>query len=90
MCHSRTSSVIPVKTGIQSGLDPQSEALRFRLRMTGGFRLRMTGGFRLRMTGGDGSRIKYGMTKRNVDPQSEALCFRLRITEEIGKNLLFQ
>ena len=28
--------VIPVKTGIQSGLDPQSEALRFRLRMTRG------------------------------------------------------
>ena len=25
-----------------------------------------------------GSRIKCGMTKRNVDPQSEALCFRLR------------
>jgi len=28
--------VIPVKTGIQTGLDPQSEALRFRLRMTRG------------------------------------------------------
>ena len=28
--------VIPVKMGIQSGLDPQSEALRFRLRMTPG------------------------------------------------------
>jgi len=39
--------VIPVKTGIQTGLDPQSEALRFRLRMTGG----------------DGSRIKCGMTE---------------------------
>ena len=36
MGHSRTPSVIPVKTGIQTGLDPQSEALRFRLRMTGG------------------------------------------------------
>ena len=35
-CHSRPPSVIPVKTGIQSGLDPQSEALRFRLRMTRG------------------------------------------------------
>ena len=34
MCHSRPPSVIPVKTGIQTGLDPQSEALRFRLRMT--------------------------------------------------------
>ena len=54
--------VIPVKTGIQIQLDPQSEAL----------------GFRLRMTGGAGSRIKCGMTKRNVDPQSEALRFRLR------------
>jgi len=32
------------------------------------------------MTGGDGSRIKCGMTKRNVDPQSEALRFRLRMT----------
>ena len=28
--------VIPVKTGIQIQLDPQSEALRFRLRMTPG------------------------------------------------------
>ena len=28
--------VIPVKTGIQAGLDPQSEALRFRLRKTRG------------------------------------------------------
>ena len=28
--------VIPVKTGIQEGMDPQSEALRFRLRMTRG------------------------------------------------------
>ena len=28
--------VIPVKTGIQAGLDPQSEALCFRLRMTKG------------------------------------------------------
>ena len=28
--------VIPVKTGIQARLDPQSEALRFRLRMTRG------------------------------------------------------
>ena len=27
-----------------------------------------------------GSRIKCGMTKRNVDPQSEALRFRLRMT----------
>ena len=27
-------SVIPAKAGIQEGLDPQSEALRFRLRMT--------------------------------------------------------
>ena len=36
MCHSRVFFVIPVKTGIQTGLDPQSEALRFRLRMTGG------------------------------------------------------
>jgi len=35
-CHSRPPSVIPVKTGIQIQLDPQSEALRFRLRMTGG------------------------------------------------------
>ncbi|PJB50967.1 hypothetical protein CO101_03350 [Candidatus Berkelbacteria bacterium CG_4_9_14_3_um_filter_39_23] len=38
------SLVIPVKTGIQTGLDPQSEALCFRLRMTRGFRLRMTRG----------------------------------------------
>ena len=29
-------SVIPVKTGIQEGMDPQSEALCFRLRMTRG------------------------------------------------------
>ena len=36
VCHSRTPSVIPAKTGIQTGLDPQSEALRFRLRMTKG------------------------------------------------------
>ena len=28
--------VIPAQAGIQAGLDPQSEALRFRLRMTGG------------------------------------------------------
>jgi len=38
------SLVIPVKTGIQIGLDPQSEALCFRLRMTRGFRLGMTRG----------------------------------------------
>ena len=58
------SLVIPAQAGIQIQLDPQSEALRFRLRMTGGA----------------GSRIKCGMTKRNVDPQSEALRFRLRMT----------
>ena len=36
-----------IKCGMTEGVDPQSEALRFRLRMTGG----------------DGSRIKCGMTK---------------------------
>ena len=57
-----------MKTGIQIQLDPQSEALRFRLRMTGGA----------------GSRIKCGMTKRNVDPQSEVLGFRLRMTRGVS------
>ena len=62
------SLVIPAQAGIQIQLDPQSEALRFRLRMTGG----------------DGSRIKCGMTKRNVDPQSEALRFRLRTAKGVS------
>ena len=45
--------VIPVKTGIQTGLDPQSEALRFRLRMTRGLSVEDDkGGSRLRITKG--------------------------------------
>ena len=80
-------SVIPVKTGIQEGMDPQSEALRFRLRMTRG------GSFphpfcHSRENGNpvvlSESRIKCGMTKRNVDPQSEALRFRLRMTRGLS------
>ena len=76
----------PIKLGMTGGdgsrikcgmtkrnVDPQSEALRFRLRMTGGFRLRMTEGFRLRMTGGDGSRIKCGMTGGDGSPIRSAL-----------------
>ena len=98
-------------------MDPQSEALRFRLRMTRGvsfphpFRHSRESGNpdptgspirsallsveddkgcvipasppsfpRKRESSPNGSRIKCGMTKRNVDPQSEALRFRLRMT----------
>ena len=63
--------VIPVKTGIQAGLDPQSEALRFRLRMTRGLSVE------------DDKEcvipVKTGI-QEGVDPQSEALRFRLRMT----------
>ena len=80
-------------------MDPQSEALRFRLRMTrdvsfphpfrhfreNGNPVFLSGSpIKLRMTGGTGSRIKCGMTKRNVDPQSEALRFRLRMTRDVS------
>ena len=104
LCHSHPPSVIPAQAGIQIQLDPQSEALRFRLRMTRGvsfpylpFVIPVKTGiqiqldpqsealrFRLRMTGGAGSRIKCGMTKRNVDPQSEVLGFRLRMTRGVS------
>ena len=67
-------SVIPAKAGIQEGLDPQSEALRFRLRMTKNVSFP-----RKRESSPNGSRIKCGMTE-GMDPQSEALRFRLRMT----------
>ena len=58
-------------------MDPQSEALGFRLGMT------KDGSFsRKRESSPNGSRIKCGMTKRNVDPQSEALGFRLGMTKD--------
>ena len=70
MCHSRTLSVIPAKAGIQSELDPQSEALRFRLRMTRGVSFphpfchsRESGN-----PGRIGSRIKCGMTGGDGSP----------------------
>ena len=61
-------SVIPVKTGIQARLDPQSEALRFRLRMTRG--VSFPPPFRHSRDNGNpvvlsGSRIKCGMTGVN-------------------------
>ena len=65
------SLVIPVKTGIQIQLDPQSEALCFRLRMTRGLSVE------------DDKEcvipVKTGI-QEGVDPQSEALRFRLRMT----------
>ena len=59
--------VIPVKTGIQIQLDPQSEALRFRLRMTGGNGSRVSSLVIPVKTGiqslYSGSRIKRGMPR---------------------------
>ena len=52
------SLVIPVKTGIQIQLDPQSETLRFRLRMTKVCHSRKSGNPVFL----SGSRIKCGMT----------------------------
>jgi len=61
------SLVIPVKTGIQIQLDPQSEALRFRLRMTGGNGSRVSSLVIPVKTGiqslYSGSRIKRGMPR---------------------------
>ena len=62
-------SVIPVKTGIQAGLDPQSEALCFRLRMTRG------GSFPHPFC-----HFRENGNPDQLDPQSEALRFRLRMT----------
>ena len=60
-----------MKTGIQEGLDPQSEALRFRLRMTRGLSVE------------DDKEcvipVKTGI-QEGMDPQSEALRFRLGMT----------
>ena len=67
--------VIPVKTGIQTGLDPQSEALRFRLRMTGGQSVEDDEGCVIPAKAG----IQAGL-----DPQSEALRFRLRMTRGVS------
>jgi len=63
-------SVIPAKAGIQEGLDPQSEALRFRLRMTKNVSFPQPS---LVIP------VKTGI-QTGLDPQSEALCFRLRMT----------
>ena len=76
-------SVIPAKAGIQEGLDPQSEALRFRLRMTKNVSFPQPS---LVIP------VKTGI-QTGLDPQSEALCFRLRMTRgfrlRMTKNVSF-
>ena len=80
-----------MKTGIQTGLDPQSEALRFRLRMTRGVsfpRKRESSLFIwiLHQVQDDKEcviPVKTGI-QAGLDPQSEALCFRLRMTRGVS------
>ena len=86
LCHSRENgnpvflSGSRIKCGMtKRNVDPQSEVLRFRLRMTRGVSFP-----RKRESSPNGSRIKCGMTKRNVDPQFETLRFRLRMTRGVS------
>ena len=80
MCHSRASgnpdrAGSRIKCGMtKRNVDPQSEALRFRLRMT---------------RGGSFPYLPFVIPVKTgiqiqLDPQSEALCFRLRMTRGVS------